>query len=120
MNDLGTAEGSHLNARLFEAAASGAVVVTEWRDGLPDMFEPGAEVQAYRTFGELVALAKSVRDDPGAARAMGDAASARAHAEHTWGHRFDAIAGLLGRGEHTRRHDRVSRWLAVHWMTAQG
>jgi spore maturation protein CgeB len=98
LNDLGTAEGSHLNARLFEAAASGAAVVTEWRDGLPELFEPGSEVHVYRTFDELVELAQALREDPERARAAGDAASARAHAEHTWVHRFDAIVDLLGRG----------------------
>lgn len=98
LNDLGTAEGSHLNARLFEAAASGAAVVTEWRDGLPDLFEAGSEVHAYRTFDELVGLSQELREDPERARAAGDAASVRAHAEHTWVHRFDAIVALLGRG----------------------
>ena len=89
LNDLGTAEASHLNARLFEAAASGAMVVTEWRDGLPDLFEPGTEVHAYRTFDELVWLIRQLHDDPHLALATGDAASARAHAQHTWARRFD-------------------------------
>ena len=98
LNDLGSAEGSHLNARLFEAAACGAALVTEWRDGLPDLFEPGREVHSYRTFDELVELIETLQSDPERARAAGDAASARAHAEHTWVHRFDAIVDLLGRG----------------------
>jgi spore maturation protein CgeB len=98
LNDVGSAEGSHLNARLFEAAACGAALVTEWRDGLPELFEPGSEVHAYRTFDELVELIEALRGDPQRACAAGDAASARAHAEHTWVHRFDAIVDLLGRG----------------------
>lgn len=98
LNDVNTSETSHLNLRLFEAAGSGGAIVTEWRDGLPDLFEPGAEVHAYRTFDGLLALIRRLQDDPAAALAAGDAASERAHAEHTWGHRFDAIVDLLGRG----------------------
>ena len=98
LNDLSSAEASHLNARLFEAAASGAAVLTEWRDGLPDLFDPGREVRAYRTFEELLGGIRALRSDPAAARAAGDAASARAHAVHTYGHRFETMLDLLGRG----------------------
>jgi spore maturation protein CgeB len=98
LNDVNTAETSHLNLRLFEASGSGGAIVTEWRDGLPDLFEPGAEVHAYRTFDELLALIRRLQGDPEVALAAGDAARKRAHAEHTWGHRFDAIVDLLGRG----------------------
>lgn len=98
LNDLGSAETTHLNARLFEAAASGAAVLTEWRDGLPDLFDPAREVRAYRTFEELVAGIDEIRIDPAGARDAGDAASARAHAEHTYGHRFATMLELLGRG----------------------
>ena len=98
LNDVNSAETTHLNLRLFEATASGAAVLTEWRDGLPDLFDPAREVRAYRTFEELLAGIRELQADPAAAGAAGDAASAHAHAEHTYGHRFATMLELLGRG----------------------
>ncbi len=98
LNDVNSAETTHLNLRLFEAAASGGAVLTEWRDGLPELFQPGREVHAYRTFDQLLEGIRMLQSDPAAARAAGDAASARAHAEHTYAHRFTTMLEVLGLG----------------------
>jgi spore maturation protein CgeB len=99
LNTLASHEADGLNCRLFEAAASGALVLTERRDRLDDLFRVPAEVSCYEDHDELVARARQlVALAPAERRRRGDAAAARAHAEHTYAHRFSHIVGLLGRG----------------------
>lgn len=96
LNTLYPAEIRGMNCRLFEAAASGGAVLTEWRDELPRLFEPGTEVASYSTFEELVETAQRLLEDPATARSMGDRASLRAHAEHTYAHRLEMLLSWLG------------------------
>jgi spore maturation protein CgeB len=98
LNDVASTEASHLNCRLFEAAASGAAVLTEWRDGLADLFDAEREVRPYRTFDELVRGARELIEDRVAARRIGDSATKRARDEHTYAHRFARMVEVLGRG----------------------
>jgi spore maturation protein CgeB len=58
-----------------------------------------SEVRAYRGFEELISAARELSAMPAEERrAMSESASARAHAEHTYGHRFATITEVLGRG----------------------
>lgn len=91
LNNLHPAESAGMNCRLFEAAASGAAVVTEERQGLRDLFHPGREVSTFDTYDELTKTLRELLDDPERGRSIADAAAARAHAEHTYEHRLEAI-----------------------------
>lgn len=99
LNNLAVHEADGLNARLFEAAACGGVVLTEWRDRLPELFDTPGEIHSYRTFDELVEaifmLASLPDDRRGAIAAAG---SARAHRDHTYRDRVERIATVLGGG----------------------
>lgn len=99
LNTVNSFEGDGLNCRLFEATACGGVVLTEWRARLPELFEVGTEVHCYRDLDGLVTeihrLARLPLDEREALAAAG---SARAHRDHTYIHRFDAIYEILGRG----------------------
>jgi spore maturation protein CgeB len=101
LNALHPAEMTGVNCRLFEAAGCGGVVLSEWRPELPQMFEPGTEVLAFTSFDELVDRARWALDNADAGRALGDRASRRAHAEHTYEHRLatilDALTGATSR-----------------------
>lgn len=96
LNNLYPAEIDGYNCRLYEATACGATVLTESRPELSDFFEPGSEVTTYDSFDELVDKAKWLLANPVEARALGDRASTRAHAEHTYEKRlttiFDTVA----------------------------
>jgi spore maturation protein CgeB len=46
------------NLRLYEATGVGALLVTDSKENLPELFEPGAEVIAYRTDDECVELVR--------------------------------------------------------------
>jgi spore maturation protein CgeB len=99
LNNLASHEADGLNARLFEAAGCGAVVLTEFRSGLPNLFQVPAEVASYEDAAslhsqifELAALATSERE------AMGERARARAHRSHTYVDRFRRILDALSAG----------------------
>ncbi|MGH3205252.1 MAG: CgeB family protein [Streptosporangiaceae bacterium] len=91
LNNLHPGEIEGVNARLFEAAGSGAAVLTEFRPTLPDLFRPGEEVLAFRDFSELVEQASRLLNEPGLTASLGDAAARRAHRDHTIAQRIATI-----------------------------
>lgn len=95
LNALHPAEMAGVNCRLFEAAASGAAVLTEARTALTDLFAPEEQVLAFANFDELVDRARWALASPAQARQLGDRASARAHAEHTYEHRLRTMLATL-------------------------
>jgi spore maturation protein CgeB len=95
LNNLHPAEMNSVNARLFEATAAGAAVLCEHRDALEDLFRVNEEVLAFSSFEELVDHCRLLLNNPDLTRTIGDAASARAHAEHTYEIRLTAILERL-------------------------
>jgi spore maturation protein CgeB len=83
LNNLHPAELTGVNARLFEATACGAVVLTEFRPAVPDLFAEGEEVLTFRDFDELVEQASRLLHEPGLTARLGDAAAQRAHRDHS-------------------------------------
>lgn len=95
LNNLHPAELTSVNARLFEATAAGGAVLCERRDSLTDLFEDGTEVVGFSTFEELLAHAQGLLSNPAGATAMGDAASVRAHQDHTYQIRLSEMLSVL-------------------------
>jgi spore maturation protein CgeB len=81
------------SGRLFEAAACGTPVVSDWWDGLDSFFAPGQEIVIARTTDDVLA---ALDVDVDARRRIGEAARARALAEHTADHRAAELEALLG------------------------
>lgn len=99
LNALASHEGDGTNCRLFEAAGCGAIVLTEWRDRLPELFDVPREILVFRSFEELVEQVRAAAALPAAARrTLGDAAARRAHADHGYACRFVKITEAVGRG----------------------
>jgi spore maturation protein CgeB len=95
LNALHPAEITGVNARLFEAAGSGAAVLAEFRPSLPDLFSVDDEVLTFRDFDELVDQATRLLNEEGLATRLGDAAARRAHRDHTYEQRIEAILEKL-------------------------
>jgi spore maturation protein CgeB len=91
LNNLHPAEVAGVNLRLFEAAGCGAAVLSEYRPTIPDLFTIGEEVVTFSDFDELVEQASRLLREPGLTARLGDAATARAHREHTIGHRLATV-----------------------------
>jgi len=91
LNNLHPAEYAGANCRLFEACGSGALVLTEVRPGLTDLFQPGRELDTFTSFDELREKLEWYVADPEHGRAIADQGAKRARADHTYEHRLAAI-----------------------------
>jgi len=80
------------SGRLFEAAACSAPILSDWWDGLDEFFAPGREILIVRTTDDV--LGALDRSDEEFAR-IGDAARARALADHTAERRAAELVSLL-------------------------
>jgi spore maturation protein CgeB len=95
LNTMHPAEVSGVNVRLFEAAGCGAAVLTEFRATVPDLFDVGTEVLAYRDFDELVDQATCLLNQSALRTRLGNAAARRAHRDHTHDLRLATILEKL-------------------------
>jgi spore maturation protein CgeB len=95
LNTMHPAEVSGVNSRLFEAAGCGAAVLTEFRPTIPELFAIGDEVLAFRDFDELVNQASRLLSETGMSARLGDAATQRAHRDHSYDARVTSILEKL-------------------------
>ena len=95
LNTMHPAEVSGVNARLFEAAGCGAAVLTEFRPTVPELFAVGEEVLVFHDFDDLVEQATRLLSERGLTARLGDAATQRAHRDHTYDLRVTAILEKL-------------------------
>jgi spore maturation protein CgeB len=95
INTLYSAEVFGVNARLFEAAGSGAAVLTEFRKTLPELFSIDEEVLAYDDFDGLLSHAKRLLAEAGLTGRIGDAGAQRCQRDHTYHSRLTTILEKL-------------------------
>jgi spore maturation protein CgeB len=79
--------------RMFEAAGAAACQVTDAMRGLEEFFEPGREILVAASAEEVAAHVAEV--DANRARAIGEAARARAVAAHSYTSRAELLNGIL-------------------------
>ena len=80
-----------VNMRVFEAMASGAMLVTDPAIGLEDLFENGRELAIYETEEEGLALIRKYLDDAEARERIAAAGQAAALAHHTYAKRLETM-----------------------------
>lgn len=73
------------SVRLFEAAACGTPIVSDWWEGLDELFEPGREIVIAETPDDVARLMRHI--GPEEARAMGERARRKVLSAHTAAHR---------------------------------
>jgi spore maturation protein CgeB len=95
LNTLHLGEMASVNCRLFEAAGCGGAVLTETRADLSGLFDVGTHVATFDSFDGLVEQCRWMLAHPDDARSMGDRASARAHADHTYEGRLSTLLAAL-------------------------
>jgi spore maturation protein CgeB len=84
------------NLRLFEATGMGALLVTDARTNLGELFDVGAEVVAYENPHEAGELVRYYLDHPKDAQAVAAAGQARTLREHTWTNRMERLSRIIG------------------------
>ncbi len=84
------------NQRLFEIAAIGVPQVVDARGDLHLWFEPGEELDVFRSVEELKSQVEAILHHPPLAEVLGANARRRVLREHTYMHRLQALLKATG------------------------
>jgi spore maturation protein CgeB len=87
------AAGHSPSVRLFEAAACGTPIISDWWDGLDELFEPGSEIFIAHDTEDVLRILRDVAQEE--AVSVGSAACRRVQAAHTASHRAAELEGYL-------------------------
>jgi spore maturation protein CgeB len=98
LNSLNPAEIWGLNARTFETAGIGAFQLLDWRPGLAQLFEDGAELVSFRTMEDLREKIDHYLAHPEEREAIAKRGHERALRDHTLERRVECVLQTL-RGE---------------------
>ena len=85
------------NLRLFEATGSGALLITDWKDNLHEMFELGKEVVAYRTSDECVELIQYYLEHDDEREAIAASGQRRTLQSHTYLERMRDLTAIVSK-----------------------
>ena len=94
---IDVAENYANNMRLFEATGCGALLITDHKDNLNELFEIGKEVVSYRSIEECVALVKYYMQNPEEGEEIARAGQERTLRDHTYTKRMEQTAEILER-----------------------
>lgn len=82
------------NMRLFEATGVGSFLLTDDKDNLPDLFEPGREVGVWKSVEDCLLQIKAAFDNEERRQAVARAGQARTMAQHTYRQRVQTLLQL--------------------------
>jgi spore maturation protein CgeB len=82
------------SVRLFEAAACGVPIISDWWEGLDEIFEPDREILIARTSEDVLHYLRDISDAD--RRAIGARARKRVMREHTAAHRAAELERYVG------------------------
>lgn len=89
--------GNHPSPQLFEAAASGRCVITEYWEGIEQFFEPGKEILVVHSSDEVKEMLQKLSKKE--AIAIGLAAASKVQQLHTYSQRVKAFEQIVGTKE---------------------
>ncbi|MDR1946427.1 MAG: glycosyltransferase [Desulfovibrio sp.] len=84
-----------VNQRVFDVPATGSFLLTDYREQVEKLFEPGREIICYRSPEEAGALAGEYLARPDARRKVAEAARRRILHEHSYDHRLRALMDTM-------------------------
>jgi hypothetical protein len=85
------------NMRLYESTGMGALLLTERKDNLSELFEPDREVVTYSAPDEAVGKIEALLAEPERLAQIAVAGTARTLREHTYQARMQELTGILTR-----------------------
>lgn len=94
-NHISAAENYANNMRLYEATGVGTLLITDYKDNLHTLFEPGKEVVAYTSAEECVELINYYLEHEEERKAIARAGQERTLAEHTYYERMKELVDIV-------------------------
>lgn len=83
--------------RLYEATGAGAMLLTDWKENLPEMFEPGKEVATYRTPEECAEQIRYYLRHEEKRKKIAAAGQQRTLRDHTYCQRAEELVDIVKR-----------------------
>ena len=83
------------NMRLYEATGVGSLLLTDYKDNLHCLFEPGRDVVAYHSVKECAELIQHYLEHEDERAAIAKAGQSRTLAEHTYFHRMQEFVEIV-------------------------
>lgn len=83
------------NMRLFEATGVGTLLITDWKENLHEMFEPGKEVVSYQSPEECTELIKYYLEHDEERKAIARAGQERTLHKHTYCQRMQELVNIV-------------------------
>lgn len=97
---IGVAGSYANNMRLYEATGVGAMLITDFKENLRELFEIGREVVGYRTPEECLEQIRHFLDNDQERDAIGLAGQKRTLREHTYYQRMEALVDIVNKFLH--------------------
>jgi spore maturation protein CgeB len=86
-----------VNQRVFDVPAAGGFLLTDYKEQLAEVLEPGKESVCYHHQEEIPDLVRFYLDHPGERRRIVERGRARVLGEHTYRHRLQEMLAVLRR-----------------------
>jgi hypothetical protein len=96
-NHINIADRFANNMRLYETTGVGTLLITDYKDNLPALFEPGSEVIVYRSAEECVELVTYYLTHEEERQAIASAGQQRTLREHTYLQRMQELVEIVER-----------------------
>ncbi len=84
-----------VNQRVFDVPATGSFLLTDYREQVENLFEPGREIICYHSPEEATALAERYLAAPAERAAVAGAARERILREHSYEHRVKTLTARM-------------------------
>jgi spore maturation protein CgeB len=84
-----------VNLRLYEATGMGALLVTDAKSDLGELFDVGSELVAYASPEECAELVSYYCSKPDEASRIAAAGQQRTLRDHTWNHRMERLMAMV-------------------------
>ena len=95
LNHHGDIEPYANNCRLYEATGVGTLLITDWKENLHEMFEPGKEVVVYRNAEECSELIQYYLEHDEERETIAQAGQERTLKEHTYHDRMQRLVNIV-------------------------
>ena len=103
LNRHGEIAGAYaVNMRMYESTAAGAMLLTEDKSNLKDLFTPGTEVVAYRNNRDAAEKVRYYLDHPDELAKIANAGQKRTLRDHTYQQRVSRIAQEIAKAVNGR------------------
>lgn len=83
------------NCRLYEATGVGTLLITDWKENLHEIFDPGKEVVAYRSAEECIEMIQYYLEHKEERKTITHAGKQRALQEYTYYQRMQELVDII-------------------------